>query len=97
MPKYQAPQSLGSVLKDVISSLGIDSRLADARIVAVWEDIVGERIGREVEKAWVKGDRLIVKIKSAVWRQELHLNRESWRRRLNEELGEDRINHIVFR
>lgn len=97
MSRYRTPQSLGSVLKEVISSLGIDSKLNDARVVAAWYEIVGERIGREVEKAWMKGDRLIVRIKSPVWRQELHLNRELWCRRLNEELGEERITDIVFR
>lgn len=97
MSRYRTPQPLGSVLKDVISSLGIDSKLYNAEVVAAWEDIAGERIGREVDKAWMKGDRLIVRIKSPVWRQELHLNRETWCQRLNEELGAGRVKDIIFR
>ena len=92
-----SPRHLGSVLKDVISSMGLDSRIARARVIAVWEEIAGDRIGREVQKSWVRDRKLFIQIKSPVWRQELHLNRASWCRRLNEELGADQIDEIVFR
>lgn len=97
MSGSNAPRALGIVLKEVISSLGIESRIARAHIVATWTDIVGERIGREVERAWVKDRKLFVRIKSPVWRQELHQNRASWCRRLNEELGSNLVKEIVFR
>ncbi|TDI75193.1 MAG: DUF721 domain-containing protein [Bacteroidetes bacterium] len=91
------PRQLGSVLKDVISSMGLDSRMARGRVLAAWEDIAGDRIGREVQKSWVRDRKLFLRIKSPVWRQELHLNRNSWCRRLNEELEADQIDEIVFR
>lgn len=97
MRRRRFPQSLGSVLQEVISSFGIEDKLYQGQIVATWQEIAGERIGREVEKTWVKEGKLFVRIKSPVWRQELHLNRDSWCRRLNEELGEDRVKAIIFR
>lgn len=97
MRRRRSPQSLASVLEDVVSSYGFEDKFYQGRIVATWQDIAGERIGREVEKTWVKDKKLFVRIKSPVWRQELHLNRDSWCRRLNEELGEDCVKTIVFR
>jgi len=72
-------------------------KLEVGRIVAAWEDIAGARIGEQVEKTWVRDGKLYVRIKSPVWRQELHLNRLSWCRRLNEELGGGGVTEIVFR
>jgi len=97
MRRRRSPQSLASILKDVVSSYGFEDKFYQGRIVATWQEIAGERIGREVEKTWVKDKKLFVRIKSPVWRQELHLNRDSWCRRLNEELGEDCVKTIVFR
>ena len=92
-----SPKRLGSVLKDVISSMGLDSRMAQARVLAAWEEIAGERIGQEVERKWVRDRKLFLQIKSPVWRQELHLNRAQWCARLNEELGSNQVDEIVFR
>ena len=97
MRRKRAPRSLGSVLKEVVDSFGIEGKLNEGRIIATWQDIAGERIGQEVEKVWVNDGKLFVRIKSSVWRQELHLNRESWCRRLNEELGREMIKVIIFR
>ena len=95
--KRRSPIRLSAALKDVISSYGIDTKLFEGKVVATWQDIAGERIGQEVEKLWVKDSKLFVRIKSPVWRQELYLNRDSWCRRLNEEMGENRVEEIVFR
>jgi predicted nucleic acid-binding Zn ribbon protein len=97
MSRSRSPRALGSVLKDVTRSLGIDGKLGEGRVIVAWEEIVGPRIAREVTRIRVRGNRLIVQISSPVWRQELHLNRQSWCRRLNEELGEELISEIVFR
>ena len=96
MAPSNSPRALGTLLKDVISSMGIESRLENARVLAAWEDIAGERIGREVERAWMRGRKLHVRIRSSVWRQELHLNRSVWFARLNSELGTQRVEEIIF-
>jgi len=97
MSRSRTPRALGSVLRDVVRSLGIESKLGEGRVIVAWDEIVGPRISQEVTQARVRGTRLIVKIASPVWRNELHLNRNSWCRRLNEELGDELISEIVFR
>ena len=95
--RSNSPRPLGAVLKDLVSTPRYKSKFGSAQIIAAWTDIVGDRIGREVEDAWVKDKKLFVRIKSHVWRHELHLNRTSWCRRLNEELGNERVSEIIFR
>ena len=50
----------------------------------------GEMLG------WMRDGRLYVKVKSAPWRHQLHLQREGWRHRLNQHLGREIVAEVVF-
>jgi predicted nucleic acid-binding Zn ribbon protein len=97
MAPYQSPRRLGDVLGDVIKELGIERRLDEARVVEAWAELAGAHINARCESVWVNRGKLYVKIGSAAWRQELHLQRRDWCRRLNERLGADLVEEIVFR
>ncbi len=97
MPRSRKPQRLGDVLEEVIEEMGIRRRLDQARVVEAWTAVAGPKIGGMTNSTWVKGATLYVKISSAAWRHELHLRRRAWRDRLNEELGQELIDEIVFR
>lgn len=89
--------SLKEVLADWIRSSRMQGPMARGQVIAVWEDLLSDQMRPHIGKAWVRGDRLFVEVKTAVWRQELHLRREEWRRRLNQELGTEAVKEIVFR
>jgi hypothetical protein len=89
--------SLKEVLADWARSSKMQGPLARGQVIAVWEDLLSDQMRPHIGKAWVRGDRLFVEVKSAVWRQELHLRREEWRSRLNKELGVEAIKEIIFR
>ena len=77
--------------------MGFAGPLARGVVIAKWEEMLGEAMQPHIEKSWMKGDKLFVKVRSAAWRQELHLRREEWRKRLNNEVGSDVVREIVFR
>ena len=91
------PQPLGDVLSSVIRRLGIRDKLDAARTVQAWAEVAGPQVNAVTDTAWVHHHRLYVKIHSAAWRQELHLQRRLWRDRLNEHLGAELVEEIVFR
>ena len=88
---------LGDILKELLEDLGSESRLAEAAIVAAWQDISGPQVAQVTESVVLDGKRLVVRMRSAAWRQELHLQRTAWRERLNAKLGRKAIDEIVFR
>ena len=92
-----APQRLGDVLSKVIDDMGLRPKMNKARIVEAWAVIAGPQVNGVTENAWVKGRRLFVKIRSAAWRQELQMQRGRWKKRLNDELGGEMVQEIVFR
>lgn len=89
--------SLKEVLNDWIRSSGLQGPLAKGRVIAIWESMLSPQMQQHVGKAWVRGDRLFVTVTSTVWRQELHMRREEWRQKLNEELGGEMIRELIFR
>lgn len=97
MPSGEAPKPLGEVLKTVIDQMGLRPRLNRAQVVEAWAALAGPQINGVTTAAWVSGRTLYVKVRSAAWRQELHMRRRQWLRRLNDELGRDLIDEIVFR
>ena len=84
-------------MTDLIEGLGPQTRLAEGAVIAAWQDVSGRKIERATERIWLDKRRLIVKLRSASWRQELHLQRATWCSRLNQELGRDAVDEIVFR
>lgn len=97
MSRSDKPKRLGSVLDAVVDRLGIRGRLSEAEIVEAWAILAGAKVNAVTDSAWLKGKTLYVKVSSAAWRQQLHMNRSSWRDRLNQELGRDAVAEIVFR
>lgn len=97
MPSSDRPRPLGEVLQDVIDDLGVQAEIDEARVIETWAVVAGRKINEVTETAWMDGSKLYVKITSAAWRQELHMNRRKWRTRLNSEFESDIVDEIVFR
>ena len=92
-----SPRPLGEVIQEVIDGLDVQSEIDEARVVETWAAVAGTQINSVTETAWMKGSTLYVKITSAAWRQELHMNRRQWRERLNGALDKALVDEIVFR
>jgi hypothetical protein len=45
----------------------------------------------------VEKRRLFVKVSSASWRYELHMQRREWCKRVNDQLGKKLIDEVIFR
>jgi predicted nucleic acid-binding Zn ribbon protein len=92
-----SPRPLGEVIQEVIDGLDVQSEIDEARVVETRAAVAGTQINSVTETAWMKGSTLYVKITSAAWRQELHMNRRQWRERLNGALDKALVDEIVFR
>ncbi|MEM8599433.1 MAG: DUF721 domain-containing protein [Bacteroidota bacterium] len=92
-----SPQSLGAVLQSVIDRMGARQRIDEVRAVEQWAHLAGPTVNGVTSKVWVREGVLFVHLTSAMWRHQLHLQRERWRERLNQQLGREVIREIVFR
>lgn len=97
MVRQNSPRPLGDVLKEVIAQLDVQDELNEARVVETWASVAGPDLNSVTESVWMDGSTLYVKITSAPWRQELHLHRRQWRKKLNDALDKELVDEIVFR
>lgn len=97
MPTSNQPQSLGSVLSELVDRYGYRERLDAARAVEAWPEVVGASVAGVTEQVWMRHGTLHVKVRSAAWRHQLQFQREAWRQRMNEHLGREVVDEVVFR
>ena len=97
MSLWKDPQPLGNVLRALIEREGYREKIDAARAVEAWPVLAGPTVAGVTESAWMKDGRLFVKVRSAAWRHQLHLQRDGWRRRLNVHLGREVVDEVVFR
>ena len=97
MPPPNQPQRLGAVLADLVDRYGYRERIDAARAVEAWPAVVGEAIAGVTEQVWMRHGTLHVKVRSAAWRHQLQFQRQAWRERLNEHLGREVVDEVVFR
>ena len=97
MPAQNQPQRLGAVLSDLVDRYGYRERLDAARAVEAWPEVAGEAIAKVTEQVWMRHGELHVKVRSSAWRHQLQFQRKQWRERMNQHLGRDVIDDVLFR
>lgn len=91
------PKPLSSLIKDYVKDFPYRKRLKKGMILSQWPDVVGDAIAKQSENLHFEGDKLVVKVKNPIWRQELHMQRYAIAQKLNKSVQEDIIKEIIVR
>ncbi len=88
-------------LKDVIDQLlkvyKLDDRLAEKRLIASWETVMGSMISNHTKDIYIKHQQLFVTLDSAALRNELALAKTKIVKMLNDSVGKSIINEVILR
>lgn len=90
-------QSIGDVLRQFLRQEGLETPLNEMRMVAAWVEVMGRGVASYTGDVFVKNSILYVQIKSPALRSNLMMNRDALVRRLNEHVGAQVIQNIIFR
>lgn len=71
--RKREPVPVREALAGFLSQAGLQRRLDERRLVAVWPDVVGEKIARFSRALDYEDGVLLLEADNAVWRQELTL------------------------
>ncbi len=76
-----------------------DARASDLnrQLAAVWAEVLGVEVAGNARPVQLRGGRLVVTTSSSAWAQTLQLMSEIVRARLNERLGGEVVDRVVFR
>jgi len=97
MGKKSGPRNIGTVLETLISELGIEKKIKGHQVVALWEEIVGEKIAKVTEAHKVDDGVLFVKVKNSAWRNELTMKKLEIIKMINDKVKRNTVSDIVFR
>ena len=87
---------LKQAIEEAIDSTGIKSALSQEAAVVLWGSVVGETVSSVTKAERVESGVLTVKVETADWRQELHLQKEEIINKVNKKIGTRAIREIRF-
>lgn len=87
---------LEKALEELISSLGIKKRVEGYKIMSLWSEVVGERIGENAQPKEVRNGILFVATASSTWAEELTFLKSNLREQLNKRVGKRILKDIRF-
>lgn len=89
-------QSLGEVIKKLLDTYRLNSRYNETYVAAQWEAIVGKSIASRTQKLNIKNKVLYITMNSSAMAQELYLAKTRFIELINEKMGEQVIDDIIF-
>lgn len=95
--RFDKPKTIGSALQDFLEKFPQKKKLKQGMILSVWPKVVGERIASQTEDLHFENNKLVCKVKNAVWRHEIHANRYNIAKRLNEKVNGQIVGDIIVR
>ena len=89
-------EHVGQVTHQVLREIGLESPYNEYRLLQAWPEVIGQPITRYTGEMNITNRVLYVKIKSPALRAELSVGRNVLVQRLNQYVGAQVIERIVF-
>lgn len=96
MKRKQNDVVLGDALTELMDTYHLSAKLNQVKLVEAWPQVLGKVIGKHTEKIWVKNNQLIVKLDSAVLKNELMYSKSKIVASLNEFVGVEVVSELVL-
>ena len=88
---------LKDILQGLLASSNLNFNPADAEIWEVWDDVVGQAIAEHAQPSNITKKKLRVHVAEPIWLQELEFVADNIREKLNERLGRNAVEKVIFR
>ena len=89
-------EQLKKAIQEAISGSGLERAIQQESAVSIWSDVVGDVVSKVTDAASVDKGVLVVKTKSATWRQELYMQKKDIIDKINKKIGSAAIKEIRF-
>lgn len=95
--KRHNDQILKDVLKEMVDSYKLRSKLNQTKVKSLWSQLMGPSISGYTKDIKIYRNKLYIEIESASLRQELSMGKDKIKNIINEELGEEYIEEVIIR
>ena len=91
------PKPLDALLQEFMEKIPQKRELKRGLVLHYWPEVVGDKIDAATEKVKFDGSKLIVIVKNEAWRYEIHSNRYSIAKKLNDKVDSKVVKDIIVR
>ena len=91
------PKPLQDVLREITGQKKLAKGLNELRVQQLWREIAGKNVMQYTQSTHLRGKTLHIKLSSAPLREELSYGKEKILKHMNDALGFEAIQKIVFR
>ncbi|RMF88023.1 MAG: DUF721 domain-containing protein [Nitrospinota bacterium] len=88
---------IGEAIQPCLKILGLETKLKEAKLLQLWEEVVGPQVAPYAQADEYKGGTLFVKVANPIWLQQLSFFTETFISKLNDRIGEPLVEKIFFR
>ena len=90
-------QSIGAVIRKLLKNQKLEGRLKELDVLKLSEELLGKNLMKYINDLSVKNGTLIIKVKSAVVRNELSYQKSEIIKRINEQVGNEILKEIILK
>ena len=87
-------EQLKKVLKKTIENSSFKNAILQENAISIWPNVVGKNISKISKATSVDKGVLFVKVESATWKQELHMQKNEIINKINEKIRSKTIKEI---
>ncbi len=95
--KKESMTSIRDILQGVLSGANLKFNHVDSEIWEVWDEVVGPAIADHTHPSNITKKKLKVNVSESIWLQELEYVSDTIKEKLNQRLGRNAVDKIVFR
>ncbi|SDI83790.1 Predicted nucleic acid-binding protein, contains Zn-ribbon domain (includes truncated derivatives) [Frankineae bacterium MT45] len=95
-PDERDPQAVGGILSSLFATRGWEQPLAEARVFADWEGLVGAEIAARCQPVLLRDGELKISAESTAWATQLRMMSSSILKRLVGELGPTVVTKLMI-
>ena len=90
-------QSIGAVIRKLLKNQKLEGRLKELDVLKLSEELLGKNLMKYINDLSVKNGTLIIKVKSAVVRNELSYQKSEIIKKINKQVGNEILKEIILK
>ena len=94
--RKQKAEAVGDLIRQYLREEGLETPYNEYRLIEAWPEVMGQGIAHYTQDLQIRNRVLYVRLKSSVIRAELLAGRRNLVFRLNEYVGAQVIDNIIF-
>ena len=89
--------TIGQIIKKILSNNKLSKRLDVLNVLDVWNNIIGKDLEKYIKSTKLVDDKLYVKLRSSIVRNEISYKKTELIQRINKKLNKEVIKDIILK